>query len=358
MTGPLAATCRDGQIIVGYRYPNNGPVTVNMDSLPDSRLHSSQNGGGRSRRYFKETALHTPGELEYHLPFRILRAGREQYTADYPSFHGRVLTEHHLVYVEEGYGRFAWGDVRSVLSAGSLVVIGQGVPHDLVPLAADPMEITWVVLEGESFSHAMAQAGLPGTCPSVTIGAAAEPRAIFRELRHASAGSIWRAYALLWTLLGRVAEVTGNAGMGVAPPHVPSPRRVVDLPGRPAGAPPPVVRGSALMADDPAIARAIEVAHAHLHQPGLRSEDLARAAALGHTRFLERFRLATGLSPMRYLELSRMEEARRLLEEGRAVRQVAELVGFPDPLYFSRRFRSVHGVPPTTYRAIAYGARP
>jgi AraC-like DNA-binding protein len=61
---------------------------------------------------------------------------------------------------------------------------------------------------------------------------------------------------------------------------------------------------------------------------------------------------------MRYLERLRMEEARRRLEEGDPVAQAARLAGYDDPLYFSRRFRALHGVAPSAYRAVARGARP
>jgi AraC-like DNA-binding protein len=106
-----------------------------------------------------------------------------------------------------------------------------------------------------------------------------------------------------------------------------------------------------------AIARAIEAAHVHFREPELRLDHLARAAHLGRSRFAQRFRQVTGSSPMRYLERLRMEEARRRLEEDASVGRAAQLAGFEDPLYFSRRFRALHGVAPSAYRAVACGAR-
>jgi AraC family transcriptional regulator of arabinose operon len=48
----------------------------------------------------------------------------------------------------------------------------------------------------------------------------------------------------------------------------------------------------------------------------------------------------------------RMREARRLLvETDLTVAEVARKVGFEDPLYFSRCFRHLTGVPPSHYRA-------
>src|SRR5205085_550915 len=111
-----------------------------------------------------------------------------------------------------------------------------------------------------------------------------------------------------------IAAATGNAGLGDPPPAARA-ALPADLPGRPIVPPPPVLDNDALACDDAAIARAIEAARMHLREPELRLDHLARAAYLGRSRFVQRFRRATGISPMRYLERLRMEEARRRLEE-------------------------------------------
>jgi AraC-like DNA-binding protein len=311
----------------------------------------------RGRPYFKEVALHVPGDTEYVLPFRILRVGREQYTAAYPDFRGRVLEWHHLVYVEQGRGRLEYGGYRGPVGPGVLMALCEGVAHDLGPDPDDPMEITWLVLAGDHFGRLAADAGLTARTPWAAIGAASEPRAIFREIRRAEHGSIWRAYALLWQLVARVADVTGSSSLGEPPWYAAQPGVWNDAPGRPMAPPPPLPSAAAVAADDPAIGRSIEAMQMHFRETDLRLDTLARSASLRRSRFLARFRRVTGITPMHYLERVRMEEARRLLEEGTPVVRVAEQVGFQDPLYFSRRFRLMHGLAPTTYRGITDGAR-
>jgi transcriptional regulator GlxA family with amidase domain len=157
-------------------------------------------------------------------------------------------------------------------------------------------------------------------------------------------------------LLARIATASGSVGLGDPPTTTERPSLPIDLPGRPIT--PPLVPGDAVLAGaDQAIAQAIELTRLHLRESDLRLSHLARAASLGRSRFVQRFRLATGVSPMRYVDALRMEEARRLLEEDLAVARVAHLCGFEDPLYFSRRFRAVHGVAPSVYQAVARGAR-
>lgn len=316
------------------------------------------NAGTRHRPYYKLVALHVPSEPEYGLPYRLLRVGREQYTDRYPLFRRRLMDVHHLVYVEQGHGRLRTGSYHGPLGPGSLALLCNGTLNDMGPDVDDPMEITWLVMAGDGFEGLMANAGLTPARPHAVIGEAPEPRAIFRELRRLQPGSIWRAHSLFWALLARLAVVTGRPALGPPPPAAEPPELPPDAPGRPIG-PPPVVSGTeALACDDEPVARAIELARLHLRVSDLRLGHLAQVAGLGRSRFVQRFRRVTGVSPMRYLERLRMEEARRRLEEDLPVNRVAQLTGFDDPLYFSRRFRAMHGVSPSAYRAVTRGARP
>jgi AraC family transcriptional regulator, arabinose operon regulatory protein len=313
--------------------------------------------GAKPRPYYKQVALHVPSELEHAFPYRLLRVGREQYTDSYPRFRGRVMDVHHLVYVEQGRGWLRTGSRRDVLSAGSVALLLEGTTNDMGPEPDDPMEITWLVLDGDGLTQLMASVGLTVFRPHVNVGAGPEMRAIFRELRLRETGYVWRVQSLLWAILGRIAMTTGARDMGAPPPAHAAPHVPDDWPGRPVGPPPPAATAETLTCDDPAVARAVDLIRLHFPEPHLHLSHLAAAACLGRTRFIQRFKQATGTSPRQHLERVRMEEARRLLEEGLPVVRVAEMAGFEDPLYFSRRFRAMHGVAPTAYRAVVRGAR-
>ena len=63
------------------------------------------------------------------------------------------------------------------------------------------------------------------------------------------------------------------------------------------------------------------------------------------------FRAAVGESPMRYILLLRIRNAQVLLEttDG-TVSEIARIVGYENPMYFSRLFRKEKGVSPLKYR--------
>ena len=85
-------------------------------------------------------------------------------------------------------------------------------------------------------------------------------------------------------------------------------------------------------------------------------EATAIARAVAHTRIPERtlkrrFKAATGLSLTDYVQNLRVEEAKRLLENGeRAVDEISHDVGYEDASFFRRLFRRRTGVAPAQYR--------
>ncbi|WP_168207561.1 helix-turn-helix domain-containing protein [Microlunatus elymi] len=88
----------------------------------------------------------------------------------------------------------------------------------------------------------------------------------------------------------------------------------------------------------------------HLDQPHT-VETLARIGGVSATRLAHLARAQLGTSLMAHVERQRMDLARQLLTmTDLPVATIAARTGYPDPLYFSRRFRAAVGIPPTAYR--------
>ena len=82
----------------------------------------------------------------------------------------------------------------------------------------------------------------------------------------------------------------------------------------------------------------------------LRFEDICRASGWGQTALKECFRRYQHMSVMACYRRIRIEEARRLLREGRLnVSQVAETLGYSSVQYFSAQFRREMGMSPMQY---------
>lgn len=85
-------------------------------------------------------------------------------------------------------------------------------------------------------------------------------------------------------------------------------------------------------------------------------EELTTATLCEHfgytaAHFCRKFKEATGLTPMNYLKIRRMEEAYKLLKKGEHnINEIAAHCGYTDSNYFTRCFKSHFGVPPSQLR--------
>jgi len=89
----------------------------------------------------------------------------------------------------------------------------------------------------------------------------------------------------------------------------------------------------------------------HLTEP-LTLESLSHRAGMSRASLMRHFAEEKGVTPRRYLEALRVESARRCLQHGWALVDVAELLGFADQSHFSRRFRKLTGFAPGHYRKL------
>lgn len=92
----------------------------------------------------------------------------------------------------------------------------------------------------------------------------------------------------------------------------------------------------------------------HIHQNYEKRLTVPFLAELEHispSRFRLLFREATGLSPMDYITVLRLNHARQLmLQTDNPLGEIARAVGYPDQLYFSRVFKKRTGLTPSAYR--------
>ena len=101
---------------------------------------------------------------------------------------------------------------------------------------------------------------------------------------------------------------------------------------------------------DPRVETAMAYIEANLSRD-LRLEEVAAAAHLSVSSLKRLFKAATGLSVIAWRDEKRMAAACEQLAHSRQpVARIAEALGYPDPLYFSRRFRQCLGVSPSRYR--------
>jgi AraC-like DNA-binding protein len=88
----------------------------------------------------------------------------------------------------------------------------------------------------------------------------------------------------------------------------------------------------------------------------LQASDLAAMANMSLSHYFALFKRVTGCSPMAFFIRLRMKRACQLLETTSLnVKETASVLGYEDPFYFSRLFKSVAGISPTDYRKAHQG---
>lgn len=88
----------------------------------------------------------------------------------------------------------------------------------------------------------------------------------------------------------------------------------------------------------------------HLDEP-LDVATLSAKAGISPSSFYALFKSATGQTPINFLIRARMRLACKLLEKTTLqIKEIAALLGYSDQFYFSRVFKTAHGVAPRDYR--------
>lgn len=101
---------------------------------------------------------------------------------------------------------------------------------------------------------------------------------------------------------------------------------------------------------DPRLREILDHIATHLDRP-LSITQLAERCGLSVSRFAHLFRETMGISPQKFIEHRRIEQACHLLEHtSLSLSEIAEATGFDNPYYFSARFKHLKKSSPTLYR--------
>lgn len=210
------------------------------------------------------------------------------------------------------------------ISAAEALVIPAGVPHEYWADDDDPWTIWWMHARGpDAGEFERDLAGRAGPDDVAVVEVHDLVRVVADLERVVQALETDETYPSLLRCAGAAWSVLAQIGADAA-----------------AGSP---VRGEPVRA-------AQEYLRTHLDTV-VDVAALARRFGLSTSHFSARFRAATGGGVVEYAKRLRMARACELLITTELpVSDIARSVGYPDPFYFSRQFRSVHSCSPTDFR--------
>jgi AraC family transcriptional regulator, arabinose operon regulatory protein len=244
---------------------------------------------------------------------RDLTRNREQGRLDYQ-----------LIYVVGGKGIFQFDGQPVEVGAGSIVVYEPRQVQQYSFYADDSPEVYWIHFTGYGARDCLGQLGLLG-CQVSNVGMVEEAGELFKCIIHELnmnkplSGHLAAAYLM---------EMLAHLGRRLAFREVhrsPEPHEDIH--------------------------HIIAFMHEQ-YMANLTVRDLAERCNLSLFRFIHKFKAVTGTTPMKYRTAIRINEAKKLLSEtSLPVSEVACIVGYDNPLYFSRVFCHMVGMPPTRYKS-------
>ena len=227
-----------------------------------------------------------------------------------------------LLYVAGGKAHFYLPEGELTLKEGEAFLYPPGQPQRYGYFLHEKPDIYWLHFAGEKAQTLLDKAGLPALapfCPGFHSHMTLLFDRIIRELQqnglYGKELASTYAQALFYLLSRGVSE-----------------------------------KASQKDAAGPEIAKAVEWMHKHPEDPSPMSE-YAKRANMSLSTFIRRFRSHTGMPPQRYITRLRMTNARELMDSTTLpITDIARLVGYDNPLYFSRMFKKEAGMSPRAYR--------
>lgn len=259
------------------------------------------------------------------LSFQLESITKSKYDSDWHStLHTHPFTE--LFYVVDGKGEFNIQGQRFPVKANDFVIINPQVEHTELSSLDEPLEYIVLGINGLSFSNLTPVS--EGGHPFSFFNLRDEQKDILRYLnamvQEATSQSMSYelvCHNLLEILLIKILR-----------------HQHFDL---------EVGKQSKATKDISFIKHYLET---YYHE-SIQLEDLASMTHLSRFYISHSFKKEIGMSPMEYLIAIRIKESKILLRTTNySISQVADIVGFTTPTYFSKQFRKSTGISPTDYR--------
>jgi len=267
------------------------------------------------------------------LSFQLESITKSKYDSDWHStLHTHPFTE--LFYVVDGKGEFNIQGQRFPVKPNDFVIINPQVEHTELSSPDEPLEYIVLGINGLSFSNLTPVS--EGGHPFSFFNLRDEQKDILRYLnamvQEATSQSMSYelvCHNLLEILLIKILR-----------------HQHFDL---------EVCKQSKATKDISFIKHYLET---YYHE-SIQLEDLASMTHLSRFYISHSFKKEIGMSPMEYLIAIRIKESKILLRTTNySISQVADIVGFTTPTYFSKQFRKSTGISPTDYREKFQGVKP
>ena len=243
-----------------------------------------------------------------------------------PTWRPRGTLDYQLIYVASGKTHFYFGDEDRVVNAEQMVLFQPRQPQHYEYFAAEKPEVYWIHFTGNDVKNILRHYNIPLAEPVFYSGNSSTYTYLFKEIIH-ELQSFRVGYRELLEMYLRQIFLLIQRNRMERKPTV-----------------------SSYIQEEMEYAR--RYFNEHYNEP-INIEEYAQSRGMSVSWFLRNFKQITTMSPMQYILSIRMNNAVTLLETtDYNVTEISAIIGYDNPLYFSRIFRKQVGMAPSDFRKL------
>lgn len=241
-----------------------------------------------------------------------------------PTNRPRGRIDYQILYIASGKAHFYFNGIEEIVAAGNMVIYRPKEEQRYYYYGADHTEVYWVHFTGSNVKNIMRKYGIPDKAHVIHTGTSLEYKQIFlqmiRELKLCKEDYEELLVNYLKQLLIMLHRLMGRKPKG---------------------------RNRLLMEE---MDSAVSYFHENYNKP-ISIEEYAAGRHMSISWFIRNFKEYTEATPAQYIQSLRISNAQTLLETTNYnVSEIAQILGYDDPFYFSRVFKKQSGLSPTEFR--------
>ena len=243
-----------------------------------------------------------------------------------PTYRPRGRVDYQLIYISAGKAHFHFDnkDNETIITAGNMILFRPKELQKYEYYGNDKTEVYWVHFTGGDVKNILRKYGIKDNMRTFFVGTSLEYERIFKRMI-SELQRCQEDYEEILTLLMRHLLISIHRDL---------------------------LKEQKL--SDIYLDNEMDMAAQYFndnYNADINIEKYAQSRGMSISWFIRNFKKYTGTTPMQYIVSTRIANAQLLLETTQySISEIASIVGYDNPLYFSRLFHKQKGFSPSEYR--------